>query len=217
MHFQIKLCISGTIFAIEKGMKIIFYMKKIFLLLSIGVMAFSTLTSCSDKDKKNDVVPVVDNSTIVTYNNVSFSLLNNESGKAGRFFSTKTGISYKGIQMNATIVPDVDLGFSNLGCNIWAFTSLDNTRYFSFSGATKTIIVNYPGSKLTPADFDAITNDAKLKDLIIDGIDDDFYKLDISSIILFKNAAGKKGAIKIKSIVEIGVDPRIIVDIKVQK
>jgi hypothetical protein len=192
-------------------------MKKIFLLLSIGVMVFSTLTSCSDKDKKNDVVPAVDNSTIVTYNNVSFSLLNDESGNAGRFFSTKTGKSYKGMQMNATIIPDVDLGFSNLGCDIWVFTSLDNTKYFSFSRATKTIIINYPGSKLAPADFDAITNDTKLNGLLIDANDDDsFYKLNLSSIILFKNAAGKKGAIKIKSI-ETGVDPRIIVDIKVQK
>ena len=199
-------------------MKIIFYMKKIFLLLSIGVIAFSTLTSCSDKDKKNDVVPVVDNSTIVTYNNVSFSLLNKESGNAGRFFSTKTGESYKGMQVNATILPNIDLGFSNLGCNRLIFISLDNAKYFSFSGATKTIIDNYPGSKLTPADFDAITNDAKLKDLSIVASDDGSPNtLNLSSIILFKNAAGKKGAIKIKSIVETGTDPRIIVDIKVQK
>lgn len=39
----------------------------------------------------------------------------------------------------------------------------------------------------------------------------------IPNIVLFKNAAGKKGAIYIKSVIRVGYDPRIVVDIKIQK
>jgi hypothetical protein len=192
-------------------------MKKMFLLLAIGATVSSTLISCS-KDKNNDVTPVVDTNTIVTYSNVSFSLLNVESGTLGRFFSTATGKSYKKSQFDGPTIPKVDLAFSNLGKQVCFFLSLDDSRYFSIPTATKTKIINYPNNLLKAADFDAMTNDAKLKGLLINASDDNsFSTSNLPAIVLFKNAAGKTGAIKIKAFYQNGNEPFITADIKVQK
>jgi hypothetical protein len=194
-------------------------MKKMFLLLAIGAVVSSTLISCS-KDKENAVAPVVDNSTMVTYKDVTFSLVNDESADAGRFFSTQTGKSYKRAAIDGATAPKIDIAFSNMDHTVNFFISPKNTVYISpaIVGATETIFINHVTNQLTAAEFDGMTDDSKLKTLTIDANDDNsFGRSTFPVIILFKNAAGKKGAIKVKSIHEVGMDPRIVVDIKVQK
>ncbi|OWP75549.1 hypothetical protein [Flavobacterium oreochromis] len=93
------------------------------------------------------------------------------------------------------------------------FTSPDDKDdNFNIPNASKTAFKNYK-SGLSSVDFDNMTDDSKLKNLDIIDDGESIGTLTFPVIVLFKNAAGKKGAIKLKSI---NAD-RLLVDIKVQK
>lgn len=79
-------------------------------------------------------------------------------------------------------------------------------------GGTTTKMEN-TADQMTVEEFDAITDESALIDLVIENEDDPMGPQDYPTIVLFENAAGHKGAIKMKS-----NDGQImIVDIKVAR
>jgi hypothetical protein len=156
---------------------------------------------------------VVDNSTIVTYKDVEFSQTEGSTTYA-TYFSTKTGKSYKDSELNETNGPDIDLAFVG-NTNAFIFFTSPNDTYFLKAvvpGATKTLVINNK-SGFSAADFDAMVDDTKLKDLKVINDDDSIGSLQFPLVVIFQNAKGKKGVIKLKEINK----ERLLVDIKVQK
>lgn len=138
----------------------------------------------------------------------------------GIAFSTKTGQVYNSTQYNNENGSDIDIAF--LGMNgMRFFTSPDNVDSWSMTeipNATHTDFINYmAGSSInfTVDMFDNMTNDTPLKDIEIVDDGESFPASSDPFIVLFKNAQGKKGAIKVTSL-QTGSDGFILFDLKVQ-
>jgi len=174
-----------------------------------GLLLCSILFVSCSKDDDNNNMPETGGeaeASLVTFNDVEFSL-----DDSARFFSTSTGMMHSAEEATTSkeIGPTIDIvGASNTG--LIAFDSPSDPRTDVVEG-TKTKF-QYQDVSITAADFEAIMDDSKLKDLTIA---DQNESLPISSkeVILFENAAGKKGAIKIKAI----NSNRLLVDIKMMK
>lgn len=164
--------------------------------------------SCSKDDEvKVDDKPKEAEATIIAYSDVELKLTDSNKDEFGVAFSSKNGKTYKVSEINKENIGDIDI-VSEVSKAMTAFTSLDGTKY---EGATKTKI-QHTEVKMTEAEFDAIKDDSSFTDLII--IDDNesqpsAYK----GVILFENAAGKKGAIKVK----VHNADRVLIDVKVVK
>ena len=147
---------------------------------------------------------------ISTFTDIPFELIGTSSDPS-ILFSTSSGTSYKVSEVNTTNVASIDIASFTLQQFI-AFESPDIIEP-TLTGAT-TSKFQHLDVTFTAADFDSATDDTKLKDLTIVGDEDSISSTDATNkIILFENAAGKKGAIKIKAINA----QRVLVDIKVQK
>jgi hypothetical protein len=186
--------------------------KKIAVVLFICATVF---TGCSKDDEKENEV-VVDTATLKTFKDVSFSLDTKEGFDAGLFFSTETGKSYKRSQIDATILPKIDIAFNSYGYMINFFMS-PNDSESDLKNASQTSFVNYVKDQFTIDQFSKLEKGADLDKLTIAADDESFPDNNAPLIILFKNAAGKKGAIHVKSVHRAGYNPRIVTDIKIQK
>jgi hypothetical protein len=94
-------------------------------------------------------------------------------------------------------------------------SATDRDVKLTIPGATGSLFVNYVTAEvMTIAEFDAMIDSDKLAAITIDQDDkNSFGAGDIPILVLFKNAAGKKGVIKVTAINA----ERILADIKVQK
>lgn len=185
---------------------------KIILFLSLSL----ALNSCSKDDSSADEVQK-DNSTLKTFKDVKFSLDFTEGFDAGRYFSTELGKSYKKSQIDATILPKIDVVFYSGSFSFNYFVSPSNVEYGIKNGAT-TLYINYQREQLTLEQFNKLEKGSDLDAIKVDADDNkSFPDSYVPNIVLFKNAAGKKGAIYIKSVQRVGYDPKIVVDIKIQK
>ncbi|WP_268847004.1 hypothetical protein [Flavobacterium aestivum] len=183
--------------------------QKITLLLFISSTLF---ISCSKDD-----TTATDNTTIKTFKDVTFSLDQSEGYDAGLYFSTELGKSYKTKQIDAAILPKIDIEFYSSSDKLNYFTSPNDGDY-GLKNATLSLFINTQKDLLTIEQFNKIEKGSDFDALKIDTDDDDsFPDSQMPNVVLFKNAAGKKGAIYIKSVHRVGYDPRIVVDIKVQK
>lgn len=182
--------------------------------IALLLLAFaSTFTSCSSDDNKD--TEIIETTTLKTFKDVSFSLDESEGFDSGRFFSTASGKSYKKSQITDAIVPTVDLAFNNFGYNVNFFMS-PNDSEDGLSNGTTTSYVNYVTTEYTIDQFNNLEKGEQLADLVIENDGNSFPDSAIPGIVLFKNAAGKKGVIYIKSVHRVGFDPRIVCDIKIQ-
>ncbi len=187
---------------------------KIILFLSCSLLA---LNSCSKDDSPSDVAPVDNSATIKTFTDVTFSLDPAEGFNATRFFSTELGKSYKKAAIDAAILPKIDIVFTSGSSSLNYFTSPSNSEYGIKNGTT-TMYINYQKDDLTVEQFNKIDKSSDFDAVKIAADDNNsFTDSNVPHIVLFKNAAGKKGAIYVKSVHRIGGDPRIVVDIKIQK
>jgi len=185
--------------------------KKIALVLFICA---TILTGCSSDDKDETVV---ETETLKSFKNITFSLDYSEGFDAGRFFSTATGKSYKKNQIDASVLSKVDIAFYGTAINSFAYFLSPNDTEDGIAGATNTDYVNYVTDEFTVEQFNNLKKGEDLTNLNITDDGKSFSTDQLPRIILFKNAAGKKGAIYVKSVHKVGYDPRIVVDIKVQK
>lgn len=190
-------------------------MKLITKMIALSFISVTLLSSCSsDEDKK---ATIEDLPTLETFRGVSFTLDQSEGFDAGKYFSTELAKSYKTEEIDATILPKIDIAFYSGGHSLNYFMSPDNEDY-GIKNAPKTLFINYQKDLLTVEQFNKIEKGSDLDSIIVTADDNEsFPDSAVPNIVLFKNAAGKKGAIYIKSIHRVGFDPRIMVDIKIQK
>lgn len=180
--------------------------------LSVLFLFTLLFTSCSSDDDagKPDTGGETE-ATLVTYSDIELSLIGSGNTN-GRVFSTASGKVYKDSEINAENAEIIDIVSATSQAFI-AFDSPDKATDPAIVGGRVTKYQS-TGVSLTAADFDAMTDDSKLKSLTIV---DDNEAISISGyenkIVLFENASGKKGAIKLKSLNA----NRLVVDIKVIK
>ncbi|GGX25511.1 hypothetical protein [Aquimarina muelleri] len=180
--------------------------------LSVLFLFTLLFTSCSgDDDAGKPDTGGETEVTLVTYSDIEFSLTDS-SNTNGRVFSTSSGKVYKDSEINAENAEIIDI----VSATSQAFIAFDSPHKATDPTIVGARITKYQptGVSLTAADFDAMTDDSKLKSLIIV---DDNETISISDyenkIVLFENASGKKGAIKLKALNA----NRLLVDIKVIK
>lgn len=184
--------------------------------LILAALFFSSLfLSCSKDKTDSEPEPEVPANAIATYANIAFGVKHGDATYA-RFFSTETGKSYMDSEVNQTSGPKIDIGFEQMAAPVNYFLSADNKDVkLTIPGATGSLFINYVKKDvMTIAEFDAMTDSDKLAGIAIDK--DDNESFDVSNLpvlVLFKNAAGKKGVIKVTAINA----ERILADIKVQK
>jgi len=190
------------------------------LTYKISVFAFISallFNSCSSDDETKTVPVASDTTTLKTFKDVSFSLDQSEGYDAGLFFSTELGKSFKRSQIDATVTPKIDVVFYSAGSSLNYFLSPNDPDH-GIKNGTLSFFINVTKDLLTIDQFNKIEKGSEFDALKIDGDDGDSFPDDKTpNIVLFKNTAGKKGAIYIKSVHRVGFDPRIVVDIKIQK
>jgi hypothetical protein len=154
-------------------------------------------------------------SSFMLYEDVEFTVDTNGLDTK-RFFSTNTGNLYSYNEIDAEIATTIDLVWydmspSNSGFLFWMSPD-DLFQDEQIEGGTTTKMEN-TADQMTVAEFDAITDESSLVDLVIENEDEAMGPQDYPVVVLFENAAGHKGAIKMKS-----NDGQImIVDIKVAR
>lgn len=177
--------------------------------------------------------------TIEVFENTNIRLLENiklgintahSNNSVGAYFSTETRKVYTKEEVTEETGKIIDLTFFGLDSDFTfnRFVSPDDVQSFAFEAipnATKTKFINRIedcncGVSFSVDDFDNMTNDSVIKDLTINETTEGLKEFDNSvlpRVILFENAKGIKGAIKIKEFVNDGLNSYIRVDIKMQK
>jgi len=151
---------------------------------------------------------------INTFNDVEFAQSKDDTDY-GRFFSISEGRILKTTEINKTTGPSIDLVYFGSLSSFITFESPNNLLLnadINIPGAVSTKITNYQ-QEFNPAIFDAMTDDEALKNLEIKHDQSIIGSLKFPLVVLFENAQGLKGAIKLKTINV----KKLVVDIKVQK
>lgn len=174
-------------------------------------------------------ITVKPNTGLRTFKDVQLGI-NTAHTTIGSFFSTRLRQVFTKDAVNADNGPLIDLAFFGLSesFSVNLFVSPDSVQAWTFAaipGATTTRRINSLEkcncpAQLTPSDFDAITSGSQLQSMPISenasGLSP-FNSDLLPRVVLFQNAAGKKGAVKIKQFVPAGKQSYIVCDIKVQK
>lgn len=170
-------------------------------------------TEGAETNEVTKTVTIPGHSAIKKFTSVIFGQIENDP-KYGRFFSTQTGKIYKQADVNETIGPKIDLVYHGSESNFIFFENPADlfTDTFVIPGAKTTMVMNYESGFLV-SDFDAMTNDALLADFTITHQNKTTGTLNVPFIVLFQNAEGQKGAIKLIAL----NTEKLMVDIKVQK
>jgi hypothetical protein len=177
----------------------------------------------------NKTIIVKPNTSLRTFNDVHLGI-NSAHPTIGSFFSTKLRRVFIRDSVNNQNGPFIDICFFGLSSSFSfnKFISPDSVHLYTFTaipGATKTMLVNKQescncGTVMSGAAFDNVTNGNTFNSYSVvenaQGLGD-FSNASLPRVVLFKNNAGKKGAIKIKQFVSNGSNSYIVCDIKVQK
>lgn len=173
-------------------------------------------------------ITVKPNSGLRSFSNIQLGI-NTAHSAIGSFFSTKLRQVFKRADVTAANGPAIDIAFFGLSESFSynLFISPHETQHFTFGaipGATHTQLVNLQekcscSSTLSANDFDAITTGTGLQAISFTETTaaNSAFNNNLPRIILFQNANGKRGAIKIKQMVQAGQLSYIVCDIKVQK
>ena len=173
-------------------------------------------------------IVVKPNTGLRTFSNVKFGI-NTAHSNMGSFFSTKLRRIYKADDVTSQNGQYIDLCFFGLSSSFSfnKFISPDSVSTYTFSaipGAGTSVFVNKQEDcgcgMLTDAAFDNIVNGSAFNNVAIvnsKAASAAFGQDVMPRIVLFENAWGKKGAIKIKQFVNAGLYSYIVCDIKVQK
>jgi hypothetical protein len=174
-------------------------------------------------------ITVKPNTGMRSFTNVKLGI-NTAHSTLGAFFSTTLRQVFKQSEVNSSNGAAIDICYFGLSENYTynRFISPDTVQAFTFpaiTGATNTQFVNQQEKcgcsyLLTSTGFDNCTTGTDL-DAIQLSLNSNsvaaFSDAIVPRIVLFKNAKGKKGAIRINSFVKNGTQSYILCDIKVQK
>lgn len=177
----------------------------------------------------SQTITVKPNSGLRTFPDIKLGI-NTAHSTIGSFFSTRLRQVIKKADVTASNGPAIDIAYFGLSASFSynLFVSPDATQGYTLGaipGATHTQWVNLQencncASTLSAADFDAITNGAGLQAISFTettAANNPFNSTGLPRVVLFQNANGKKGAIRIKQMVQAGQQSYIVCDIKVQK
>jgi PKD repeat protein len=186
-------------------------------------------TNGKQKDSLIKTVVIKPNSGLRTITNVKLGI-NTAHSTIGSFFSTRLRRVFKKDEINADNGKSIDLVYFGISesFSFNLFVSPDSAATLTFDAipnATATKIINKQescgcGTSFSITQFDNAINGSALQALTINVIpagSSNFNNTVVPRIILFENAAGKKGAVKIKQYVSSGQQSYILCDIKVQK
>jgi PKD repeat protein len=186
-------------------------------------------TNGKQKDSITKTIQIKPNSGLRTIPNVKLGI-NTAHGAIGSFFSTKLRRVFKKDEVNTTSGNSIDLVYFGLSesFSFNLFVSPDSAATLTFDAipnASATKIINKQegcgcGTSFSVTQFDNAVTGSALQALAINVTpagSSNFNNAVVPRIILFENAAGKKGAVKIKQYVNAGQQSYIICDIKVQK
>ncbi len=192
-----------------------------------------TLKASNGKDVKTieKNIEVFANTNLRTFTDIKLGINTAHSANTvGSFFSISTRKVYTDTEVTNEIEKNIDLVFFGLNQTFTRnkFVSpdqLSETTFAPLQEAKNTIFINSQelcncSASLTTQEFDAMQNDALLKNLSIEetpGGLQNFDRETVPRIVLFQTQEGNKGAIKIKDFVQGGQNSYILVDIKIQK
>ena len=197
-----------------------------------GVFTIS-LTASNGKrtNTQTKEITIYEDTNIKTFNNVELGLNNaHNTSVKGAFFSTSLRKVFNASEVTDDNGAEIDIAFLGLNSNFSynKFISPDEVSsngFLAIPNATHTKFINSQencdcSASLTIEQFDSITDDTLLKNLIIEETNNGLLAFDntvVPRIVLFETQDGRKGAIKIKSFVKQGTSSYINCDIKVQK
>lgn len=193
-------------------------MKKKVVLYSILSFLIISVFGCKKSDSIDDVK---EQNALVVYSNIRLYGVDHKETD-GCYFSTKTGRVYSTSELTEG-GSDIDIVYIGWdGIEIFMSPDRDNSLVHwgldAIPNATATKFIGYvDGSDInfTVNMFDSMTDSTPLNNLKIVH-DDNAYSGDVPGIVLFQNALGQKGAIKVTKI-SWGARGYIEFDIKMQK
>ena len=161
---------------------------------------------------KTKTVIIPGNSPVFKFKDIKFSL-NPGAVNSGRCFSSQSGIIYKDDEISETNSSNIDLVLTYSGNEKFLFVSPDDSlQNFTFVSENHTLIENI-STKIAISDYEKITDDYLLKNLIIDTIPKNFDISGNANVSIFETSGNKKAVVFSKN-VENG---NLITDIIVQK
>jgi PKD repeat protein len=192
-----------------------------------------TITLTASNDKKSvalsKTIAVLPNSNLLKFYDVQLGI-NTAQNTIGSYFSSVLGTVLK----SSDVTPDngnlVDFAYFGLnqtfGYNL--FVSPNNVQNYAFTpipNAVDVQIINSQetcgcSSAMTPAQFDAMSDDALFKTLTITQTPGGAAYFDnslVPRVVLFATHDGRKGAVKIKQYVAAGQQSYIVCDVKITK
>lgn len=197
-----------------------------------GVYSIS-LTASNGKETKtvSKSIEVYANTNLRVFEDVKFGINSSHNNDImGSMFSTKTGNIYTRSEINETTGSEIDIVFFGLNSSfaLNKFVSPDQTGTTTFNSipnASHTKFINSQelcecSASLSDAEFNQMNNDNLLQALTIEETQGGLLQFNnetVPRIVLFEDAGGRKGAIKIKEFIEDGPNSYIVTDIKVQK
>ena len=201
--------------------------------LQINTPGTYTITYTAGNGKQTETVSksitVYPNSRLRSFQNIRLGI-NSAQASTGSFFSTYLRKVISRDDVNSSNGPLIDICYFGLssGFTFNKFispTEADQWTFQPIPGAQPSIIINKQescgcGTNVTPAQFDAISSGSFFDAVPVVQTVPGMMEFDNSllpRVVLFKNAAGKKGAIKITGFVADNVNSYIICDIKIQK
>ena len=177
----------------------------------------------------NKTITVLPNTRLRSFTNIQLGI-NTAHSTIGSFFSTRSRKVYKASEVTTANGGQIDLVYFGLNESFTynLFASPDSAKAWTFTtipNATATKFINSQescgcGTAFTPSDFDQVTDGNAFNTvpvMVTTGGQKSFDKTVIPRVVLFENAGGKKGAIKIINYVNNGQQSYIVCDIKVQK
>jgi PKD repeat protein len=180
-------------------------------------------------DSTQQTIIVRPNTGLRTFTNVKLGI-NTAHSTIGSFFSTRLRRVFKQGEVTSSNGPLIDIVYYGLSSSFSfnLFSRPDSVQLWAFSsivGATYTKLVNKQescgcGTPFTETAFNNTINGSTLAALTVTETYNGLLAFNnsvVPRIVLFQNAAGKKGAIKIKQYVVDGQQSYILCDIKVQK
>lgn len=176
--------------------------RSILLAKAMLLCALSVVSCSKDEDKDEVEMEQQESETGITiHEDVKFAV-DKDGVDSKRFFSTSTGKMYSFNEIDAEIGATVDLVWydsspSNSGFLFWEDPS-DLFGNLDMPGATATKIENYE-PKMSAEQYDLIERKEQLNVLTVEHSNDAMGPVEYPIAILFENASGKKGIIKMKS------------------
>ena len=190
-----------------------------------------TLTAGNDKTTQtvSQTIQILANTNLRTLTGIQLGI-NTAQHSIGAFYSTYLRRVFTADQRPDTAGKWIDLIFFGLNDAFVfnKFVSPDSAAVYAFSPITNagsTVFINSQencscSASLSPAGFDAMTDDSPLRAMTITGTPGGWQHFDNSTVprvVLFQSPDGRKGAIRIDQFVQNGQNSYIIADIKVQK